>query len=264
MDVACFQFEPVFGDVAGNLARIEEGVGGRRADLVVLPELATTGYVFRNRDELATFAEPVPGPSTERLQTLAGTLDSTLCVGLAERDGSALFNSAVLVDRRGVTGRYRKVHLFDRENDWFDSGPDGFPVFDVGGVPVGIMICFDWFYPESMRTLTLNGARVIAHPANLVLPWCQRAMSVRCLENHVVAATANRVGTESRGGVSLHFTGGSQITGTRGAVLAEAPATGEAWIQAEIDTARIADRRMGTMADFLALRRPHLYGHAPA
>jgi predicted amidohydrolase len=87
---------------------------------------------------------------------------------------------------------------------WFCPGDRDFPVFDIGPCKIGIMICFDWFFPESMRILSLKGADVICHSANLVLPFCQDAMVTRCLENHVFAITANRIGMENRGGKTFH------------------------------------------------------------
>jgi predicted amidohydrolase len=258
--LACLQLEPIFGHRDDNLARIRGALTGRRADLVVLPELVTTGYVFADRGELASLAEEVPGgPSTEVLASLSARTGQAICAGIAERDGDRLYNAAVLVGPEGYIGTYRKVHLFDRENALFDTDDTGFRVFDVGGVRVGVMICFDWFYPESTRTLALSGADVVAHPSNLVLSWCQRSMPVRCLENHIACATANRTGTESRGGVSLTFTGESQITGFAGDVLARAPLEGEAWIEAEIEPERARDRALGSIRDTLAHRRPHLY-----
>ena len=97
------------------------------------------------------------------------------------------------------------------------------------------MICFDWFFPESTRTLALGGADVIAHPSNLVLPHCPEAMPIRALENGVFTATANRIGTESNGRESLTFIGRSRICSPRAEVLAEATPTDATTIRAEID-----------------------------
>jgi hypothetical protein len=153
MRLACLQIEPAFGAIDANLARIEQTLLARRADLVVLPELVTTGYLFADRAEVAALAEEVPaGPTTSRLVELARRTDRTICAGLAERHGDRLFNSAVLVGAEGYVGTYRKVHLFDRENALFDRGDTGFEVFEVGGVRIGMMICFDWFFPEVTRS----------------------------------------------------------------------------------------------------------------
>ena len=97
------------------------------------------------------------------------------------------------------------------------------------------MVCFDWFFPESMRTLALKGADVICHCANLVLPFCQDAMITRCLENHVFAVTANRTGEENRNGKCCYYTGRSQITGPDAKILCQAGANTEEIGIAEID-----------------------------
>jgi predicted amidohydrolase len=268
MRLACLQFRPEWGRSEANLdqaARLldtlppdpTQGLGPR---IAVLPELATTGYVFLDRTELLGLAEPVPdGPSCRRLLALARNTGWHLAMGLAERAGDQVYNGAVLVGPKGLVGIYRKVHLFDRETRVFDPGDLGLPVFDVDGVGVGLMVCYDWFFPESMRSLVLGGAQVILHPSNLVLPWCQRSMPVRCLENHVVAVTTNRTGTEARGDVHLTFTGGSQITGCTGEILARADTTGDAVLDVVIDPTRTLDRRMGDVADTLAHRRPDQY-----
>lgn len=268
MRLACLQFQPRLGEPGANLDAAAALLGDLPPDpphhqgprIAVLPELATTGYLLADRADALARGESVPdGPTCRRLTELAATSGWVIAAGLAERDGDRVYNGAVLVGAAGVLGVYRKVHLFDRENLLFDPGDGGFGVFDVDGVPVGMMVCYDWFFPESMRTLVLAGAQVIVHPSNLVLPWCQRSMPVRCLENHVITATTNRTGTETRGDLSLTFTGASQITGCTGEVLARAPVTGDAVLDVSVDPARSLDRAMGEVADVLAHRRPDQY-----
>ena len=111
-------------------------------------------------------------------------------VGLAERAQDHLYNSAVLIGPNGYIGTYRKIHLFFEETLWFTPGNTGFQVWDIGQAKVGLLVCFDWFYPEAARTLALQGADILCHPSNLVLPHCPDAMVTRCLENHVFAITA--------------------------------------------------------------------------
>jgi predicted amidohydrolase len=258
--LACLQFQPEFGRISRNLEMIGRLLQGRSADLVVLPELCTSGYTFADRAELRALAEEVPsGPGVRELIRLSAASGMTICAGLAERSGKRLFNSAVLVGPNGLVGLYRKIHLFDRENTLFDPGDLGFPIFECAGIRVGMMICFDWRYPESARTLALKGADLIAHPANLVMPHCQDAMRIRCLENHVLAATANRIGTENRAGFAYSFTGRSQITGFFGEPLVRAGHGVEAWIEAEVDPERARLRGLGPIPDILRHRRPEAY-----
>ena len=178
--------------------------------------------------------------------------------GLAERDGARLFNSAVLVRPDGTLGLYRKVHLFLDEKSLFDPGDLAFPVFAACGTVIGLMICFDWIFPEAARSLALAGARVLAHPCNLVLPWCQEAMVTRCLENGVYAVTANRVGREGRAGAELVFSGGSQVVAPRGERLARLGATGTGAAVARLDP-EAPGPQLTPRNDVLGDRRPELY-----
>jgi predicted amidohydrolase len=258
LKVAAVQTAPVFGNVADNLDAALALVPGD-ADLAVLPELFATGYQFRDRAELAGLAEPLDGPVCARLREHAATTGATLCAGHAERDGDRLFNSAVLVRPDGSLDVFRKVHLFWNERTLFDPGDLGFPVFPACGTQVGLMVCYDWVYPESARTLALRGAEILLHPSNLVLPYCPEAMITRCLENRVFALTANRVGVEERlEGTRLEFIGTSQVCGPRGAALARLDAVGTGAAVAEIDLTE-ADKRITPLNDLWLDRRPDQY-----
>jgi len=260
MKMGAIQFEPLFGEVGKNLELARSLILKSDADLLVLPELFNTGYVFTSREETISLSEEIPdGMTTQMLCDVAKEKGIFIAGGLAEKSGDRIFNSAVLVSPDGYVGRYRKVHLFFEENLWFDPGDEGFSVYDAGVCKVGIMICFDWFFPESMRVLSLMGADIICHPSNLVLPFCQDAMKTRCLENHVFAITANRTGTESRGGRSLRFTGGSQVTAPDGRVLCRAgEATEEVGI-VEIDVNEARSKKVNEYNDLFKDRKPGYY-----
>jgi predicted amidohydrolase len=260
MRVGFLQFRPRFGAVEANVATIEDRLAVTRDAVIVLPELCTTGYVFASRAEATALAEPADGPSLQRLRALARRNRLTLCVGFAERDGRRVFNSAATLTATGGIGIYRKAHLFDREKLVFDVARPRFEA--VGGrARLGVMICFDWFFPETCRVLALAGARVVLHPSNLVLPWCQTAMRTRCLENRIFAVTCNRVGRETRAGVSLRFTGRSQVVDPRGRVLAQAGVADEALRIVDIDPREAADKHVTPRNDLFADRRPELYGN---
>jgi len=262
MRIAAVQFAPEFGipefnlDRALSLARMED------ADLFVLPELCTSGYQFVDREEAERFAEEAPdGPTTEILERFARSMHSSVVCGLPERAGERLFNSAVIVGPDGFVGVYRKTHLFRREKEIFDPGDTGFQVFDLGEIRLGVMICFDWIFPEAARALALKGADVIAAPSNLILPWAQRAMVIRSIENRVFTVLSNRHGLEERGGLpELEFTGSSQIAGPDGAVLASLGRDEDAVAVAEIDVEHARDKRATPENDVLADRRPGFYG----
>ncbi|MBT5375568.1 MAG: acyltransferase [Nitrospinaceae bacterium] len=235
--VGFVQNNPVFGNVQENLSRIERLLPAHNADLFVLPELFATGYQFTDRKEAQSLAEPIPdGATTRALMSLAKQTQTFIIAGLAETDAKQVYNSAVIIGPSGYIGKYRKLHLFDTEKNCFTPGNLPLHVFDMNGAKVGVMICFDWRFPETARTLALMGADLIAHPSNLVLAHCPQAMITRCLENRIFAITADRVGTESRiPGESLHFIGQSQIVDPDGHILVRASGVDEAVHVVEID-----------------------------
>jgi predicted amidohydrolase len=166
-----------------------------------------------------------------------------------------LYNSAVAFSGGYFQGTYRKLHLFDEESNWFSAGDSEPPVFQYGEHRLGIMICFDWAFPEMARVLALKDAQIILHPANLVLPYCQNAMITRSIENRVFTATANRVG-EERG---LKFSGASQITNPKGDLLIQMPVQGEGVAFVDIDPSEADDKMITKNNHVLQDRRPDAY-----
>ncbi|MBU0509183.1 acyltransferase, partial [bacterium] len=210
MHLGIIQTAPIFGDKESNRREIERLAEDRHADLWIMPELALTGYEFRDRPELASLAEEIPGGETcEWLVKFCAARDTHAVIGLAERTEEHVYNSCILAGPEKIIGHYRKLHLFDAEHERFDPGNLPLPVYDLGFARVGLMICFDWRYPEAARTLMLRGAQLIAHPSNLVAPYCQAAMVTRALENRAFFATVNRIGSEDRAGRTVRFTGRS-------------------------------------------------------
>jgi predicted amidohydrolase len=258
MRAAALQFRPILGDVPGNLSTIERLVDGIDAELIVLPELCLSGYELPDQQEVARCAQAAMPSGDEvfaRLTALAMRRRVVLVGGFAERADGRVYNAAFVLGPSGPVGVYRKVHLFGDELRLFEPGDLGFPVFDLGGWCLGVMICFDWMFPEAARSLALAGADVIAHPSNLVLPWCQEAVRTRALENGVYVITANRVGTDR----ALTFTGASQIVDPRGHLEGRAPAVGDAVVLAELDLALARDKWVTPTNHRLADRRPDQY-----
>lgn len=258
MRLAIIQTSPIFGETETNVRAAVELMKRTAADLYVLPELFNTGYNFTVSNEVESVAEEVDGPTSRSLLEFARTSSSYIAYGFAER-ADHIYNSAALLGPAGIIGVYRKVHLFDRENLFFEPGNIGFPVFDLPLGKVGMMICFDWIYPESARTLTLKGAQLIAHPSNLVLPYCPDAMVTRCLENKVFTATADRVGNENRGGIDLRFIGTSEIVSPRGEILARLGADEVGAAVVSVDLREADKKKINQHNDLLADRKPAQY-----
>lgn len=252
----------MFGERDANFRTIERLIGGSaRADLLVLPELGATGYEFRDRDEVATLAEPFgKGPTSDFLRALAARHAVTLAMGYPERAGEKFYNSCLLATPDGQLSNYRKIQLFSRENDLFTPGDAPPPVVETPAGRVGLMICFDWFFPEVARVLALKGAQILAHSSNLVLNYCQRAMYARSVENGVFSITANRIGTEERAGRRLTFTGASQILDPRGQCLVSAPPDEEGVGLAELDPEAADNKQINPYNHLLNSRRTDLYG----
>ena len=262
MRVGLYQNHPVFGDVKGNVERAVEVLSTIETDLMVLPELFNTGYQFVSKAETEALAEEIPsGTTCKAMISLAKEREMFLVFGLAERKGDQLYNSAAVVGPRGFLGKYRKTHLFAEEKFFFDPGDTGFRVFDMGRARIGVMICFDWIFPESSRVLAVLGADILCHPANLVLPHCQAAMLTRSFENGVFSITANRVGTEARGGKqALRFTGKSQIVDHLGRVLAHLGEDESGLLLTDIDPSLARDKQITGQNDRMKDRRPEFYG----
>jgi predicted amidohydrolase len=277
--IGFYQFGPRFGHVQENLSRVLCALREVRDALIVLPELAFTGYSFRDRSELLGLAEdPRESGTVDALVALCRAQGLYLITGFAERafsrdapgDGARskgdngrheerVYNSALLLGPEGLLHVYRKLHLFAREKECFDPGDRPLQVQEVGGVRVGMMVCFDWAFPEVARSLALQGADVICHPSNLVLTYCQQTMLARCIENGVYAVTANRYGTEARPHGTLTFTGQSQVVAPKGKLLYRAATEGEDLRLVEIDLALARDKGLTAQNDLVADRRPEFY-----
>lgn len=255
-----YQFKPIFGNVAKNRKKVLKTLSDVEADLIVLPELAFTGYNFAEIAELAAVAEDLQNsPTLWELSELCARKDMYIVSGFAEKSGDRFYNSAVLVGPQGLIHTYRKLHLFDREKLFFAPGNNQLQVHNVKGVHVGMMICFDWIFPEVMRSLALAGADLICHPSNLVMSYCQQAMLTRCIENNVYAITANRFGKENQPHGSLNFTGKSQIVAPRGELIYRAPVRREEIHISEIDPAIARNKRLTERNELFSDRRPEYY-----
>lgn len=207
--VASIQMEPRIGRKDENVARsvaLVERAAASGAALVVLPELANTGYVFDSRAEAFALAEPVPnGPSTQAWIEVARRCDTHIVAGIAERDGERLYNAAVVIGPGGWLGTYRKLHLWGDEHLFFEAGDKGLPLFHTPWGRLGVVICYDGWFPEVYRLLAMQGADVVAMPTNWV-PMPGQPPGSPAMANTLAMASAhsnalnivcaNRTGTE--------------------------------------------------------------------
>lgn len=268
MKIGFLQFKPEFGNVQSNAKKVESMLAGKKFDLIVLPELANSGYLFTNLDEVKNFSENVGvGYFSTILQNIASEKNCYIVSGFCERYQTGrkteFFNSALLVCPSGDIFVYRKIHLFAEESKWFSPGNIPFTVHTIkgefGSVKIGLMICFDWIFPEAARTLALKGAQVICHPSNLVMPYCQKAMFARAVENRVFIITANRVGADIRGNKRLNFTGKSVIVDPRGNYLAIGNRRKEEIRIVDIDFLEASNKKVDSGNDIFKERKTKFY-----
>lgn len=248
--VAAAQFEAVPGDVRLNLARaveLVESAAASGASLVVLPELLTTGYHLLG--PLAELAEPLDGPSVGVLAEAARRRGVHVVGGIAERtEGGALHDTAVLVGPGGLLGAYRKAHLWGPEASVFTPGDDP-PVVDAGGAlgRVGLLVCYDLEFPETVDVARLGGATLVAAPAasSNELLW-RRVLTDRARELGIPLVAANLVGRQE----DQDLCGHSMVIGPDGGVLADAgQAPGLALAEVEVDAAGTGPRGEGPGRD---------------
>jgi len=259
MRIGFLQLRPRFGEVRENVRKAATILNKISDATIVLPELFNVGYLFRNEEEIASLAEAIPGGYTvSEMRKLAERKRLNLVFGMAQKHKGAYYNAAVFVSSKGKIEVYRKVHLFDREKLFFTRG-SSFKTVSAGDARLGLLVCYDWVFPEVSRILALDGAQILCHPSNLVLPYAQDAMRTRCIENRVFAITANRIGSEHRGAASLTFTGGSQIVDPAGRILASAGDRSESLRVVEIDVAEADDKHFTPNNHLFKDRAPRLY-----
>ena len=265
--IACCQFAPDVSDPVGNVSRVREHIAqavAEGAQIVVLPELATSGYIFRSVDEARAAAVRADGEELQAWAQEAARADALVIGGFCElaSDGR-LFNSLALVDGVGVRVVYRKLHLWDEEARWFTPGEQPAPVVATRHGRIGLAICYDIEFPELTRGLALGGADLIALPANWPheeppdgRPVLHSLAAMTAYWNKVFVAVCDRCGTE-RG---CEFEGGSAIAGPDGALRA-GPVRGRGpdTLYADVDLTQARDKRTSAHNDAFADRRPEHY-----
>ncbi len=263
--VAAIQYESTLGEKEKNVAdllRLTEEAARHGARLIVMPEMATTGYCWESRAEIAPFVEPIPGPTTGRFQELAARYDCYIVVCLPEVDPATnvYYNSLALVGPEGICGSYRKIHSYIAEPRWARDGDLGMPVWETPLGRLAGLICMDIEYFEAARIPALHGADVLLFPTN----WLDEKSPssrwmARAFENRVYLIAANRYGLE-RG---TQFSGGSCILNPDGSIQSYLD-SGEGIVYGEVDLEQCRDKGWGgtkdeVVGDCLAERRPTEY-----
>lgn len=267
--VACCQLAPKIGDLAYNRTLTERAIRSaayQGAQVVVLPELVQSGYLFADRDEALSLSETVDGPIVRLWMTLAKELNIVVVGGFCERlAGDQLANSAAMIDARGLRAVYRKAHLWDGENEIFSAGNDAPPVIDTVHGRIGMLICYDLEFPEWVRLPALAGADLLCAPVNWPdgpRPLTERPAEVVRVQanasvNRMFIAACDRHGHE-RG---VGWVQGSVIVDADGYPLAgPAEQGGEQILLATLNLAEARNKRISARNDLHRDRRPPLYG----
>lgn len=255
--IGYIQFRPIFGEIAKNIEKLEilfKKVKG--ADLIVLPELASTGYNFSSKNEALIYAEELNSSTfLEFLNIKAKQLNIFIVAGLNEKIGSKLYNTTVLTGPNGYIGKYQKIHLFMNEKDIFERGSAGLPVFDIGFAKVAMLICFDYYFPEVWRIVGMKGADIVCHSSNLLTQNAHKTVPAQAFMNRLFIITSNRIGSEK----DLTFNGNSFISNPDGDVLVKSSENQEEVQIITIDPLRSRNKMVTFRNHAFNDRQPELY-----
>ncbi|MFG2359960.1 nitrilase-related carbon-nitrogen hydrolase [Streptomyces sp. NPDC048521] len=263
--VVCEQLAPRVGDLNHNKELVRDAVRralSDRADIVVLPELTTSGYVFADAEEARRTAIGADDPFFADLRAMLAGTDTVLVLGFCEDGGDTLYNSAAVVDAGGVRAVYRKTHLWDRETLFFTPGERMAPVVSTPHGRIGVLICYDMEFPEMPRRLAMAGADLIAVPTNWPLedhPTGERPAEIiqaqaAARANGLYIACADRSGTE-RG---QQWTQGTAVINQYGWITAAATGTGHR-VVTDLFLHLSREKALSPHNDLLGDRRTDLY-----
>jgi len=251
------QFHPELGNVENNIVRLDSFLDeAKEANLIVLPELVSTGYNFSTREEAFACAEDLKSSKfLEFLNAKAKQHNTFIVAGINEKVDDKLFNTTVLLGQNGYIGKYQKIHLFMNEKDIFETGASGLPVFDLGFAKVAMLICFDYYFPEIWRILGMKGADIVCHSSNLLTENAHKTVPAQAFMNKFFVITSNRIGTER----DLTFNGNSFISDPKGTVLTRANEMNEEVKIIEFDPLEARDKFVTPRNHAYNDRHPNLY-----
>ncbi|TCP28835.1 putative amidohydrolase [Scopulibacillus darangshiensis] len=260
---AALQFNPMLREKKENINRLyrdAEAAFKNGAKLVVAPEMATTGYLFKDRDDILPYVEPIPGTTTEFFSLLTSEYNSYIAFGMPEKDPATniYYNTSVLIGPEGYVGKYRKIHLWEAEAHWAAMGDLGVPVFHTNIGNIAMNICMDSSYYETARLAAIRGADILAFHTNSSSQAIS-TLPARAQQNGLYVISANRSNTEN----GFHMIGASAIWSPMGQKLAEGPYSPNEetdidqthFIYGDIDPKQYNNENKG----LLISRRPELY-----
>lgn len=238
----------------GILRNIRKAAGNG-AKLIVFPECMNAGYVWRDREHAVSCSDSIPGEFTDSIGKVCKELSVYVAIGLSERDGDKVYNSAALVGPNGLIGKYQKNFLFDFDPFYFTLGTTGYPVFDTPVGRIGMFICADARIPEGARMLALKGAEILLHITNSTTHEQHEIHEpARGSENELWMVCADKAGREE----GLTYPGHSQIIHPDGNIVVRGSQYDHEIIYADVDTEEVAAVRQ--RADSLMRgRRPKTY-----
>ncbi len=233
LQIAQIQFAPQLGNLQHNLNKVDELIlKSEQADFVILPELANSGYNFTDRKHAMALASTIEKSDfVEMLVENSREQNQYIVSGFHEKDGNELFNTSLFISPSGEIGKYRKIHLFMNEKQIFSKGNLGLPVFQTDDFTMGMLICFDYLFPEVWRIMAIKGAEFIAHPSNLVTYKAFKVVPAQAVINRFFIFTSNRIGTVR----DISFSGKTFAVDPEGDVIAEASADKEEILFTEFD-----------------------------
>ena len=261
LKVVTIQFNPIFLDLNENRKKIrnliKKTIKKREPTLIVLPELAFSGYNFENPDQVKLTGEIIPtSESCKMLENLSTEYGIFIVAGINEKVEEEFYNSAVVFGPKGYIMTYRKLQLYAQEKDFFLPGDLPLQTFNIEKFKIGVMVCFDWFFPEIPRALALGGADLICHPMNAVIPdGAYMGDLFHAKWNRIFIALANRIGEER----NLKFIGRSTIIDPTGKVLAQASTDKEEIISVEIDPLLARNKELNKYNHLFNDRRTDFY-----
>ena len=262
MKLACVQFSPKFFNLEDNLEYIVRNYTKIESEIIIFPELSSCGYFYTQKEQIKDYLIDKNSDIFIELYAITNKLNKCLIFGFGKRDSGKIYNSsAMLIPNIEQPIIYRKTHLFYKERFIFDEGDTGFNVakWDEKDINIGMMICYDWRFPEAARTLALKGADLIACPSNLVTNVWQDAMKIRALENAVFLAVANRTGSETSDGETLTFRGNSMFCSSKGEIVGMLDQTEENILTIEFNHLEARNKKFNEFNDPIADRREGHY-----